>query len=467
MSLKSEGELNAVARSVVKLTKDWGDWNSVSLYLNRCRVDTPIALVDATWTHVRGVRQNIEKVVDFGAGDGRFSRKGEYVEYVGYEIDSSLCHASSLPNNATLLNRCAFSDEISDADLCIGNPPYVRNQDLPSGWRQRVSGLLNKRTGVALSGLANAWQYFFLHALVSTTDKGLCALIVPYEWVSRPSAKALRSYIMDHCWNVKVYRLVDTKFHNVLTTSSITIIDKALSDGKWTYFEETSDEQYAPMKSPTGAEMGVLQYIRKQDIPWDAPIAMRGLSPGTQKVLTLNEGDRVRNGLEIDLDVVPCVTSLRPLPYSVKELNTQTFQRYYRNTAHKCWLIRTDVGLSEALRDYLDSVPASAYQTATCLGREKWWRFIMPAVPSLLVAQGFKGNFPKAVKNCVNARAVGGVCGVFNIGDDQIDRIVIKRLGGIDLRDRIIAYSNGYRKIEINQWNSLLKQDYEAGNTDG
>ena len=131
-------------RSVIALTRDWGEWDSVSLYLDRCQVDTPDPLVAATWAHVAALRSEVGKVVDFGAGDGRFARHGSYEVYVGYEIDADRCAGTVLPTNAALLNRCAFSDEITDAALCIGNPPFVRNQDLPFGWRQHASQVLER-----------------------------------------------------------------------------------------------------------------------------------------------------------------------------------------------------------------------------------------------------------------------------------------------------------------------------------
>ena len=154
-------------RRVVDLTRDWGDWNSVSLYLDRCQVDTPSELVHATWAHVDLLRSKVGKVLDLGAGDARFAFGGRYSEYVGYEIDADRCTGVRLPVNAKLLNRCAFSDDVDDADVCIGNPPFVRNQDLPAGWREQASKGLQRRLGINVSGLANAWQYFFLQALAS------------------------------------------------------------------------------------------------------------------------------------------------------------------------------------------------------------------------------------------------------------------------------------------------------------
>ena len=451
------------ARPVFRLTRHWGDWNSVSLYLDRCRIDTPRSLIDAAWAHVESLRGSVGKVVDFGAGDGRFARTGTYRTYVGYEIDEERCRGARLPNNATLLNRCAFSDKITDADLCIGNPPFVRNQDLPIGWRQGASDVLRRRTGVSVSGLANAWQYFFLLALASLKDDGLSALVIPYEWVSRPAARALRAHIREHGWSVRVYRLTDTRFNHVLTTSSITIVDKSCKDGSWEYFEEESEGSYRPLGSPTGSPAGVIGYLRSCDIPSDVPRAMRGLSPGTQKVLTLTEGERVRSGLGISRDVVPCVTSLRHLPASAQELNGATFRGHYRNPGRKCWLIRTDSDPSPELLAYLQAVPAERYQTATCRKRAQWWKFRMPPAPRVLIAQSFTGEYPKAVGNRLRARAVGGVCGVYNLHDDQIPRLV-RALQGIGLRDRVVAYSNGFRKIEVNQLNTLLRQEFGASN---
>lgn len=409
----------------------------------------------ATWAHIGFLRSYVGKVLDLGAGDARFAFGGAYREYVGYEIDGERCANVNLPANAKLLNQCAFSDEVDDADVCIGNPPFVRNQDLPAGWRERASYVLQSRLGVSVSGLANAWQYFFLQSLASLKDNGLCALIIPYEWVSRPSARALRDFIQSQRWDVNVYRLVDTTFDSVLTTSSITIVDKSKRTGVWSYFEETAEGVYVPLPSPSGSRAGVISYIKRSDIPIGAPRAVRGLSPGTQKVLTLTEGERVRSGLVIDHDVVPCVTTLRNLPSDLRILDKAAFHRFYRSPGQKCWLIRTDIAASDTLNAYLAAVPADQYQTATCLEREDWWRFRMPSVPSVLIAQSFKGEFPKGVRNDIGARSVGGVSGIYNVSEQQID-VIVGGLGGEDLRNRVVAHSNGLRKIEINQLNALL-----------
>jgi hypothetical protein len=418
-------------------------------------VDTPPTVVSKVWEHIHKRRSQAGKVVDFGAGDGRFAASGKYLRYVGYEIDRRRCGLSALPKRATLIQRCAFSEEVSDADVCLGNPPYVRNQDLPAGWRESATASLKKRTGVALSGLANAWQYFFLLSLASTKPDGLVAIVIPYEWVSRPSVRALRCFILEHRWNVSVYRLRDDTFDNVLTTSSITIIDKNSVDGRWKFFEENPDGGVRRLPSESGGPSGVVGYSKRSEMATGTAHAKRGLSPGTQEVLTLTEGERVRSGLRVGSDVVPCITTLRHLAFECTAITEKVFRSQFRDSGIKCWLVRTDREPKARLRAYLASVPASKYETATCLQRERWWEFAMPGVPSLLIASGFRSSFPKVVVNAVSARAIGAVCGIYGVPRKK-QAEVVKALRALDLSDRIVPHSNGLRKVEIHQLNTLL-----------
>lgn len=450
------GEVGGGATSIAELTGCWGDPVSVSSYLDRCQVDTPADIVRTTWEHVRKLRPGeIGKVIDLGAGDGRFASHGAYRLYVGYEIDAGRCSGAALPKNAKLVHRCAFADLIADADVCVGNPPFVRNQDIPASWRDHVRAVVRQRTGVRVSGLANAWQYFFLNGLASLKADGLAALVVPFEWVSRPAAKALRAYIREHRWNVYVYRLRDAGFARVLTTASITLVDKAARDGNWEFHDQTADGVNQQMDSPTGSSAEVLAYVRAATLPAQSPRAKRGLSPGTQNVLTLTEKQRRDHALSVGRDVAACVTSLRPLPAGVNELDVDSFRANYVNSRRKCWLIRTDRSPSVELARYLASVPNGERQSKTCLARPEWWRFKMPDTPSMLFAQGFRGECPKVVRNAVGAYAVGGVCGIYNASNMQMDAIA-EKLGGMDLREHVVSYSSGFYKVEINQINALL-----------
>jgi hypothetical protein len=423
------------------------------LFLDRCQVDTPTDIVVLVWEQVLSRRSEIDLVVDFGAGDARFARFGTFGRYLGYEVDAARCASMTRASEVQIVEQCAFSHHRRDADVCIGNPPYVRNQDLPSGWREMAANEVRSRTGVTLSGLANAWQYFLMLGLWSVKDGGLVAQIIPYEWVSRPAAAPIRAYLDSHGWAVDVYRLPEDVFVGVTTAASITVIDKQGPPG-WRFHELDASGRVESLRFATGGTANAIPYTSVRD--GDRPRAKRGLSPGTQQVLTLNEGERAHAGLHVRRDVVRCVTSLRSVPAGVSTLTSAAFDKHLADAGAKCWLIRTDRDPSPRLQAYLNDVDPELYQTATCLSRESWWRFPMPAqAPAVLVAQAFKTESPKAVLNQVGAHAVGGVAGIYNIDEAAAVRF-IDELASLGLRRRLVPYAKQMRKLEINQINSLL-----------
>lgn len=445
-----------------ELTKTWGSESDVDLYLGRCQVDTPSAIVAEVWKLLHANRTFFGSVVDFGAGDARFAVGGSYGVYTGYEIDKARIEAALTSDHVRLLNTCAFSARVGKPDLCIGNPPYVRNQDLPEGWRQKAAKVLLRRSNVILSGLANAWQYFFLLGLSTTADNGMVALVMPYEWVSRPSSAAIRQYITNKGWGVAVYRLRDDTFSGVLTTASITIVDKASADGNWQYFAQTKDSTYRTLTTPSGHRRGVVEYSRRKTTTFHGPFAQRGLSPGTQEALVLTEAQRVDAGLHIGTDVVRCVTSLRPLPENGVTLTSRSFNRQYVKGGRRCWLIRTDAPPSDRLRTYLKGVPGHLKDTATCTNRLIWWQFTMPSVPTLLAASGFRGKHPKIFVNQVGAIAVGAVYGIHGALPTTASTVRRRLLGRL-LKSRVVAHSHGLRKLEVAQYNTLLGSSSSRG----
>jgi hypothetical protein len=441
--------------TAVGLPRPWSESTSVTdrnPYLDICQVDSPDALVKLLWDLVRERRRSIGRIVDYGAGDGRFCPDGEFQEYTGIEIDPARRPGIELPTGAAIYDGCAFDFDISNADLAVGNPPYVRNQDLPPGWRHKAATLLQKRAGVRLSNLANAYQYFFALSLVSVHASGLVALVLPYEWISRPSAAALRNYIKAAGWKVDVYRLRGSTFPDVMTDASITIVDRSEASGTWRFFEmEPAGARQLP--SETASTLGSFPYTRANSPT--APRAKRGLSPGSQAVFVLQESQRARLGLEVGRDVAACVTTLRRVPYSLRVLDEAAFNKYYRDADARCWLIRTDQTPSPRLAAYLNSIPEELRLSSTCRTRARWWQFSTPEPPEILVSQSFKATpTPKAMDNRVGAVAVGGVAGVYGTGGQTTNLLAL--LHREDIVDRLVPYANELHKIEIGQLNSLL-----------
>lgn len=418
--------------------------------LSESQVATPKRVVSLFWRLARQERKQLGSVFDMGAGDCRFARGGNFQRYVGVEIDRKRSTAAVLPANGTLIHSCAFKHAGRGYDACIGNPPYVRHHDIESPWKEDTVSGIDAALGVTLHRNCNLYLYFLCLGLLRTHAKGLVALVIPYEWVSRPSAAPLRAYIRTKKWNVSVYRFKESIFEGVLTTASVTIIDKAKSDGRWSYFDLDRKFKVAARRGAAQARTGVIGYEKRGDA-W----ALRGLSPGTQRVFTLTEGERNHNGLKRS-DVVPCVTSLKNVPRSVRVLTHAAFQKYFVEAGARCWLIKSDARkISPTLRAYLNNVPAKLRDTWTCRNQTPWFRFRPHPKPQMLLGSGFTRFGPKVLVNTVGARAVGSVWGI-HAKRLLRTRKLQQHLLGLDIEKRVVAHARQLKKIEVKQLNALL-----------
>ena len=281
-------------------------------------------------------------------------------------------------------------------------------------------------------------------------------MVIPYEWVSRPSSSPIREYIRAKKWNVAVYRFRERIFPGVLTTASITIIDKGSTDDKWSFFDLDREFNTVPRAGPAESKEGVINY-EKRGSAW----ALRGLSPGTQKVFTLTEGERKHFGLK-RTDVVPCVTTLRAVPPSLRTLTRAAFKRHFIDTGGRCWLIKSYAeNISPTLRAYLKAVPTEIRDTWTCHNQTPWFRFRPQPTPQMLVGSGFTHYGPKVLVNTVGARAVGSVWGIHS-ASRLPKRKLQQHLYGIDVEKRVVAHAGRLKKIEVKQLNSLLNSFNEC-----
>lgn len=425
------------------------------VHLASCQIETPQEVVDLAWGLARELRERskFQKVIDFGAGDCRFASRPEYFEsYLGIERDASRFQAVKLPPNASVVLGDALVKTYVGYDLCIGNPPYVRHHHLDKDWRSDVLRGYAK-CGIKLKATANAFILFLTKALLSTKDDGLVVQVIPYEWVTRPSALELRNFIEQENWSVTVLRFASDIFPDVLTTASITIIDKANKEGIWKFGIIHSDGGVEYVSSPSGGNSEVLQYSPRST----SSFALRGLSPGGQEIFVLTEEERLFHGLRKRTDVVPAITSLRNFPAEHGVLDEDAFNKYYVQKGRRCWLIQThSKKLSPRLSRYLLTVQDNWKKYSTCTTREVWYRYRPHSVPELLIASGFIGDSPKVVINNVKAIAVGSVYAVFSGRHQPAD--LHERLTRYDFRSKVVGHSNNLKKIEVNQLNSVLEQ---------
>lgn len=427
-----------------------------SQHLSRCQVATPHDIVAMLWTlaHAERDGKGFDRVIDLGAGDARFAAAGNYKSYLGIEADPKRTPRLALKKGARFLHEDALLKNYSNYSLGIGNPPYIRHHFLDSQWRDQVHQRLQDRGIPRLKKTANLFVLFLAQALASTKADGLVVQLIPFEWVTRPSAAELREFIKSKGWSVKVYRFRADIFPTVLTTASITIIDKADCSGRWTFGEVGRDGAVRTTTQPSGTRKSVLPYAER-----DADChGIRGLSPGGQDIFVLTEEERLFHGLHRRTDVMPCVTSLRGMAPELTVLDEEAFEAHYVRSGSRCWLIRSDrEKLSPRLERYLASVGDAWKAYSTCTTRPIWYRYRNHPAPQILLSSGFVGKSPKLLTNAIGAIAVGSVYGVY-VSADQDQALLAGRLRNYDFGRRIVQHANNLRKLEVRQLNTVLKR---------
>jgi methylase of polypeptide subunit release factors len=226
--------------------------------IGRSQVATQKDIIQLFWRITHRYRSHFSSVLDLGAGDGRFSLSGHYTSYEGIEIDASKLPIAGLPRKATIAYNCVFEHQKKGYAACIGNPPYVRHHALEEKWRDSVAERLTQMTGFRINRKCNLYIYFMFLALLKARSDGLVSVLVPYEWVSRPSAESLRKYITSNKWHVGTYKFVEPIFNDVLTTASISVIDKRKRDGQWSYNLIDLNGDVTPLKSMTGSDCDII-----------------------------------------------------------------------------------------------------------------------------------------------------------------------------------------------------------------
>lgn len=387
-----------------------------------------------------------------GAGDGRFSRYGHFEKYHGVEIDASTIVTKRPRTNAKIEQGCVFALQRGSFDACVGNPPYLRHQDIESPWKERTLERLSRELKIDLSGHSNLFLYFMALGILRTSAAGLVALVVPFDWASRPAARELRALIRVRKWRVAIYRFSFRVFDSVNTTASVSLIDKTVTSDEWSFFDVDDDFAITPRRGLTGSGFGLVNYSRRSSL-----FARRGLAPGNQKVFTLTEGERIHHGLHRD-DVRPCVTSLRGLKKDFDVLDRGAFNTHFVDAGRRCWLVKSRGELRPRIRKYLEGVPVGERSTATCLSQTPWYNYELVEQPQLLLHSAFTSDDgPKVLVNEIGAIPVGSIYGIYGCQKGS-EHDVRTKLVGKRIVQRIVPHSRKLRKLEIGQVNELLRE---------
>lgn len=140
------------------------------------QIFTPEAIVEL----MIGLRRNRGRVLEPSAGNGAFSRRLKGC--VAIEVDRRVAQ-----DDALVLDFFAYPTS-ERFDTVIGNPPYVRYQDIPA----ETKGLLDR---TLFDGRSNLALFFIEKSVRHLRPGGELIFIVPREFIKLTAARKLNAWL--------------------------------------------------------------------------------------------------------------------------------------------------------------------------------------------------------------------------------------------------------------------------------
>jgi adenine-specific DNA-methyltransferase len=205
-------------------------------------VYSPSAIVEAMsqWAVSHAAKRGVTRVVDPGAGSGRFLRAaGERfasAELVAVELDPvavavlrANLHVAGLGDRLRIIQgdyRSATLGVTGGRTLFIGNPPYVRHHGIEPKWKRWLSEQA-KMLGHGASQLAGLHVHFFLATALHGRAGDFGAFVTSAEWLDVNYGRFLRELLLGPLGGLAVHSLdaVAEPFAGAMTTAAITTFE--------------------------------------------------------------------------------------------------------------------------------------------------------------------------------------------------------------------------------------------------
>ena len=191
------------------------------------QVFTPDAVVHA----MLALRQNQGRVLEPACGDGAFLRC--LPDALGIELDRGHC-----PPGALNMDFFAYPDS-EQFDTIIGNPPYVRYQDIPPATRKRLDAR-------HFDGRSNLYLFFIEKCLRHLKPGGELIFITPRDFLKATSAVKLNRLLFEQGSITHAIELGDARvFDDAVPNCLIWRFEKGRTDRSLQYAEFGTGDRVA------------------------------------------------------------------------------------------------------------------------------------------------------------------------------------------------------------------------------
>lgn len=208
---------------------------------------TPAAIVEAMVAWAESAGGAPARVIDPGAGSGRFAvaagRRFARARLVAVELDplaATLCRAhlaaAGLAGRARVVvadYRSADLGGESAGTLYLGNPPYVRHHQIAPEWKEWLTRTAGA-DGLQASRLAGLHVHFFLATAARARPGDRGAFITSSEWLDTNYGRLVRELLLDGLGGEAVHVLepTATPFADAAVTGAITCFRAGRAPGR-------------------------------------------------------------------------------------------------------------------------------------------------------------------------------------------------------------------------------------------
>jgi adenine-specific DNA-methyltransferase len=400
---------------------------------------TPTPIVDAMVEWAHGETSAPARVVDPGAGSGRFliaaAHKFPNAELVAVDVDplatlllraNAVTHgfAGRLTVHLTDYRNLALP-AIARPTLFIGNPPYIRHHQIGEQWKTWFVGTAN-HFGFSASKLAGLHVHFFFKTREIGRPGDFGAFITAAEWLDVNYGDALRRLLADGLGGTAVH-IIDPKaqpFADALTTGAITCFRLGSPPSAITMRSVGSLGDLAPLGRGRAVAWHEIAGARK----WSVFVREHKQAPAG--LIELGELFRVHRGqvtggndIWLDNDAsrhLPkrckpfAVTRARQLFAAGAELNsTKGLHRVIDLPAD---LDTLDAEEREAVQHFLAWARRhGAHHSYIALHRRAWWSVGLRA-PAPILCTYMARRAPAFVRNLIKARHINIAHGLYPRG---------------------------------------------------
>lgn len=229
---------------------------------------TPGFAVEGMFAWSRRQRKAIVRIVDPGAGSGRFTLAGLRAFPKARAVASELDPTVAIILRANVA-AAGFADRVEvcvgdfrnlslpvakGTTLFVGNPPYVRHHDIAAEWKDWYSKTL-KRFGHEGSQLAGLHLHFFLKTLELAAPGDLGCYVTAAEWLDVKYGRALRQLLTNGLGGKTVF-VVTPKvqvFGDALVSAAITCFAPGADRTELRFAELATEAQMRKLTTPSGA----------------------------------------------------------------------------------------------------------------------------------------------------------------------------------------------------------------------